>query len=143
MTAGKRSGTEVFNDNILRLNLVCNSLDAFMRRRGSAARSGKEAGQIAAFLVEELPTVLDDQFRIIQRHLRRSGGSPSNETSLNLIEEDHVRLLRLAMQAADRLRPVSKRAQVPVDDDLRGKVSRYTAAQRHYLASIATILKDD
>ena len=123
-----------FRDNLLRVQIMCNSLRAFAAEDGVVA-AGTEAKTFRRFLSEEFPVIMQQNENILHEAIgARGDGETATRAALGLLREDHERLDGLVARVCDRLRAMSRSRGSSGREELRREVSSFLAAQRNYMA---------
>ncbi len=123
-----------FRDNLLRVQIMCNSLQAFAAEEGTHVAA--EAKTFGRFLADELPVVMQQNEAILHEAIRARGdgdGDYATRAALGLLHEDHERLHGLAAHVGDRLRSLARSRATSGREELRHEISTFLAAQRNYM----------
>jgi len=121
-----------FRDNLLRVQIMCNSLRAFAAEEKAAAA---EAKTFRRFLSEEFPVIMQQNQNILHDAIvARGDGETATRAAIGLLREDHERLDGLVARVCDRLRAASRARGAAGRDALRRDISAFLAAQRNYMA---------
>jgi len=121
-----------FRDNLLRVQIICNSLRAFAAEAGGNAA---EAKIFWRFLDKELPVVMRQNGAILHEAIHARGEDDyATRAALGLLREDHERLDRLVALVGKRLRAASRPRGASGGDEGRREISAFLAAQNSYMA---------
>jgi len=129
-------------DNLLRVQIMCNSLRAFAAEEQRAA-GGAEAKSFRRFLTEEFPVIMQQNENILREVIRARGDrETATQAAVGLLREDHERLDGLVAQVSDRLRAAARPRGAAGNDALRRDVSAFLAALRSYMTWSRKIVDD-
>ena len=132
-----------FRDNLLRVQIVCNSLRAFAAEDWVNVATAAEAKTFERFLAEEMPVVMQQNEAILHEAIRARGdGEIATRAALGLLREDHERLGGLVAQVCGRLRAATRSRGASGRDELRRGISAFLAAQRNYMVWSRRIVND-
>jgi len=124
-----------FRDNLLRVQIICNSLRAYAADDTALVGAAGEAKTFRRFLAEEFPVIMKQNEKILKQAIRARGDSgTATNAALGLLREDHERLESLVARVCDRLRASSRSRDATGRDELRREVSAFLAAQRAYMS---------
>ena len=128
-------------DNLLRVQIMCNSLRAFAAEEATIAAA--EAKTFRCFLADELPVVMQQNENILREAIRARGdGEYATQAALGLLREDHERLDGLAARVCERLRGLSRSRGADGRDGLRREISGFLAALRTYMTWARKIIDE-
>jgi len=132
-----------FRDNLLRVQIMCNSLRAFAAEEQAAAGVAAEAKTFRRFLSEEFPVVMQQNENILHDAIAARGdGETATRASLALLREDHERLEGLVARVCDLLRAASRARGGSGRAELRRGISAFLAALRSYMAWSRKIVEE-
>lgn len=122
-----------FRDNLLRVQIMCNSLQAFAAEEGTTTAAA-EAKTFRRFLTEEFPVIMQQNENILHEAIgARGDGATATRAAVGLLREDHERLEGLVTRVCDRLRAVSRSRSAAGREAVRRDISAFLAAQRNYM----------
>lgn len=123
-----------FGENLVRLEIVCNSLWAFANKDIRAAGAAAEARSLAVFFSDELPQLMRQNESILTSAIRKKGKSNHEaQAALDITREDHTRLAELISVVIKDLQSVSRSPGRSDREALRQAISAYTAALRTHI----------
>jgi hypothetical protein len=132
-TGGRKPNNGPFGgEDLLRLQLTCNSLEALVE---TAATRGKmpDGGGLVRFLESDLPILMRRAERRFTTLLKAN--ESRSAVGLDLLREDHSRIRRLAKAAAKATALLTEESEdrPPAVANPETEIRRYLAAQRHQL----------
>ena len=119
-------------EDLLRLQLTCNSLEALVET-AAIGDMVADSGGLLRFLEKDLPLLMR---RAERRYATLLEANESlSAVGLDLLREDHSRLRRLAKAAAQATAQLTKESDDALSEaaDPLAEIRRYLAAQRHLL----------
>jgi hypothetical protein len=123
-----------FGENLVRLEIVCNSLWAFVSKDIRAASVTAEAKSLAVFFTEEVQRLMRQNEAILTSAIRQKGkGDHEAQAALDVTREDHARLAELI---TDVVKGLQSFLRSPVRSDraaLHQAISAYSAALRTHM----------
>lgn len=134
----------LFEEDILRIQLICNSLKAFVAEEPRPHTSEIEARALVRYLNQDLRALLRNitKFHEAIIHVRRDTEF-ARKAALELLAEDQARLIALSTDVVTLLQPIFRGRAEPDMDRLRTTTAAFLAALHSYLDWLKNFTADN